>query len=40
MTAYGDKAAAEQTKVAGGTLWKGLGAVKAGKAYPSPTRSG
>lgn len=34
VTAYGDKAAAEQSKVAGGTLWKGLGAVKAGKAYP------
>ncbi|MET8258907.1 iron-siderophore ABC transporter substrate-binding protein [Micromonospora sp. NPDC005553] len=34
VTAYGDKAAAEQTKVSGGTLWKGLGAVKAGKAYP------
>ncbi|MFC4016792.1 ABC transporter substrate-binding protein [Micromonospora sp. GCM10011542] len=34
VTAYGDKAAAEQAKVTGGALWKGLGAVKAGKAYP------
>ncbi|MGW2621436.1 ABC transporter substrate-binding protein [Micromonospora taraxaci] len=34
VTAYGDKAAAEQSKVTGGTLWKGLNAVKAGKAYP------
>ena len=33
VTAYGDKAAEEQAKVTGGTLWKGLGAVKAGKAY-------
>ncbi|MET8350282.1 MULTISPECIES: iron-siderophore ABC transporter substrate-binding protein [unclassified Micromonospora] len=34
VTAYGDKAAAEQAKMTAGTLWKGLGAVKAGKAYP------
>ncbi|GAA4564310.1 hypothetical protein GCM10023176_10060 [Micromonospora coerulea] len=33
VTAYGEKAAAEQAKVTGGTLWKGLGAVKANKAY-------
>ncbi|MEU8300215.1 iron-siderophore ABC transporter substrate-binding protein [Micromonospora sp. NPDC048909] len=33
VTAYGDKAAAEQAKVTGGTLWKGLSAVKANKAY-------
>ncbi|WP_320065408.1 iron-siderophore ABC transporter substrate-binding protein [Micromonospora sp. RTGN7] len=34
VTAYGEKAAAEQSTVSGGTLWKGLSAVKAGKAYP------
>ncbi|MEH1098955.1 ABC transporter substrate-binding protein [Micromonospora sp. CPCC 205561] len=33
VTAYGEKAAAEQAKVTGGTLWKGLSAVKAGKAH-------
>ncbi|WBB69841.1 iron-siderophore ABC transporter substrate-binding protein [Micromonospora sp. WMMD812] len=33
VTAYGEKAAAEQTKVTGGTLWKGLSAVKANKSY-------
>ncbi|MFI7428924.1 ABC transporter substrate-binding protein [Micromonospora sp. NPDC049836] len=33
VTAYGEKAAAEQTKVTGGTLWQGLSAVKAGKAH-------
>ena len=33
VTAFGDKAAAEQTKVTGGSLWKGLSAVKADKAY-------
>ncbi|WP_433392472.1 ABC transporter substrate-binding protein [Micromonospora sp. KLBMP9576] len=33
VTAYGEKSAAEQTKVTGGTLWKGLSAVKAGKAH-------
>ncbi|MCW3814954.1 iron-siderophore ABC transporter substrate-binding protein [Micromonospora sp. DR5-3] len=33
VTAYGEKAAAEQAKVTGGTLWKNLPAVKAGKAH-------
>ncbi|MEV6816667.1 iron-siderophore ABC transporter substrate-binding protein [Micromonospora sp. NPDC051296] len=33
VTAYGQKAAAEQAKVTGGTLWQGLSAVKAGKAH-------
>lgn len=33
VTAYGEKAAGEQTKVTGGTLWQGLSAVKAGKAH-------
>ncbi|WP_229398050.1 ABC transporter substrate-binding protein [Micromonospora okii] len=33
VTAYGEKAAAEQANVTGGTLWKGLSAVKAGKTY-------
>ncbi|SCE91803.1 hypothetical protein GA0070558_113146 [Micromonospora haikouensis] len=33
MTAYGEKAAAEQATVTGGTLWKGLSAVKAGRAH-------
>ena len=33
VTAYGEKAAAEQTKVTGGTLWKGLSAVQAGRAH-------
>ncbi|MER5334776.1 iron-siderophore ABC transporter substrate-binding protein [Micromonospora sp. NPDC002717] len=33
VTAYGEKAAAEQAKVTGGTLWKALPAVKAGKAH-------
>ncbi len=33
VTAYGQKAAAEQTKVTGGTLWKGLSAVQAGRAH-------
>ncbi|KIR65991.1 MULTISPECIES: ABC transporter substrate-binding protein [Micromonospora] len=32
VTAYGEKAAAEQATVTGGTLWKGLSAVKAGRA--------
>ncbi|MEH1166168.1 iron-siderophore ABC transporter substrate-binding protein [Micromonospora sp. CPCC 205539] len=34
VTAYGDKGVAEQAKASGSTLWKGLSAVKAGKAYP------
>ncbi|MFY1691720.1 ABC transporter substrate-binding protein [Plantactinospora sp. WMMB782] len=33
VTAYGEKAAAEQAKVTGGSLWKNLSAVRAGKAY-------
>ncbi|MGY0004414.1 ABC transporter substrate-binding protein [Micromonospora sp. I033] len=33
VTAYGEKAAAEQAKVTAGSLWKGLSAVKAGKAH-------
>ncbi|MBM0238190.1 iron-siderophore ABC transporter substrate-binding protein [Micromonospora sp. ATA32] len=33
VTAYGEKAAAEQAKVTGGTLWKGLTAVRANKAH-------
>jgi iron complex transport system substrate-binding protein len=33
VTAYGEKAVAEQAKVTGGTLWRNLPAVKAGKAY-------
>ncbi|MDG4818529.1 MULTISPECIES: iron-siderophore ABC transporter substrate-binding protein [unclassified Micromonospora] len=33
VTAYGEKAAAEQATVTGGTLWKGLSAVKAGRAH-------
>ncbi|MER7333138.1 MULTISPECIES: iron-siderophore ABC transporter substrate-binding protein [unclassified Micromonospora] len=33
VTAYGEKAAAEQAKVTGGTLWKALPAVKAGKSH-------
>lgn len=33
VTAYGEQAAAEQAKVTGGTLWKALPAVKAGKAH-------
>ncbi|MET8836628.1 iron-siderophore ABC transporter substrate-binding protein [Micromonospora sp. NPDC004540] len=33
VTAYGEKAAAEQTKVTAGSLWQGLSAVKAGKAH-------
>ncbi|MCM0677245.1 iron-siderophore ABC transporter substrate-binding protein [Micromonospora phytophila] len=33
VTAYGEKAAGEQAKVTGGTLWKGLSAVKANKAH-------
>lgn len=33
VTAYGEKAAAEQAVVTGGTLWKGLSAVKAGRAH-------
>ncbi|GIG88470.1 ABC transporter substrate-binding protein [Plantactinospora endophytica] len=33
VTAFGEKAAAEQAKVTGGNLWKNLSAVKAGKAY-------
>ncbi|MBE1491677.1 ABC transporter substrate-binding protein [Plantactinospora soyae] len=33
VTAFGEKAAAEQTKVTGGSLWQNLPAVKAGKTY-------
>ncbi|MDG4801795.1 iron-siderophore ABC transporter substrate-binding protein [Micromonospora sp. WMMD980] len=33
VTAYGEKAAAEQAKVTTGSLWKGLSAVRAGKAH-------
>ncbi|MER7459808.1 iron-siderophore ABC transporter substrate-binding protein [Micromonospora sp. NPDC126480] len=33
VTAYGEKAAAEQTKLTAGNLWQGLSAVKAGKAH-------
>ena len=33
MSAYGEKAAAQQTQVTGGNLWRNLSAVKAGKAY-------
>ncbi|MET8909669.1 iron-siderophore ABC transporter substrate-binding protein [Micromonospora sp. NPDC004551] len=33
VTAYGEKAAAEQAKVTAGSLWKGLSAVQAGKAH-------
>ncbi|NES30989.1 ABC transporter substrate-binding protein [Micromonospora terminaliae] len=33
VTAYGEKAAAEQAKVTAGSLWQGLSAVKAGKAH-------
>ena len=33
VTAYGEKSAAEQAKVTGGTLWKGLSAAKAGKTH-------
>ncbi|GAA3734365.1 iron-siderophore ABC transporter substrate-binding protein [Plantactinospora mayteni] len=33
VTAFGEKAAAEQAKVTGGSLWKNLTAVQAGKAY-------
>ncbi|MFI6159421.1 ABC transporter substrate-binding protein [Micromonospora haikouensis] len=33
VTAYGEKAAAEQATVTGGTLWKGLSAVKADRAH-------
>ncbi|QLQ35084.1 ABC transporter substrate-binding protein [Micromonospora robiginosa] len=33
VTAYGEKAAAEQAKVTTGSLWQGLSAVKAGKAH-------
>ncbi|MDW5327932.1 iron-siderophore ABC transporter substrate-binding protein [Plantactinospora sp. KLBMP9567] len=33
VTAFGEKAAAEQARVTGGSLWKNLTAVKAGKAY-------
>lgn len=40
VTAYGEKAAAEQAKVTGGTLWKGLSAVKAARRTSCPTRSG
>ena len=36
VCAYGEKAAAEQAKVTGGSLWKNLSAVKAGKAYVVP----
>ncbi|MEE6263132.1 ABC transporter substrate-binding protein [Plantactinospora sonchi] len=34
VTAFGAKAEAEQSKVTGGSLWKNLSAVKAGRAYP------
>ncbi|MFC4144966.1 iron-siderophore ABC transporter substrate-binding protein [Micromonospora mangrovi] len=33
VTAYGDKAAAEQARLTAGTLWKSLGAVRAGNAH-------
>ncbi|MEQ4299908.1 iron-siderophore ABC transporter substrate-binding protein [Plantactinospora sp. B6F1] len=33
VTAFGEKAAAEQARVTGGSLWKNLTAVKAGRAY-------
>ncbi|PTA42413.1 ABC transporter substrate-binding protein [Micromonospora sp. RP3T] len=33
VTAYGEKAAAEQAKVTAGSLWQGLSAVKAGRAH-------
>ncbi|MFI7577214.1 ABC transporter substrate-binding protein [Micromonospora sp. NPDC049497] len=33
VTAYGEKAVAEQATVTGGSLWKNLSAVKAGKAH-------
>jgi iron complex transport system substrate-binding protein len=33
VTAYGEKAAAEQAKVTAGSLWQGLSAVKAGKLH-------
>lgn len=33
VTAYGEKAAAEQAKITAGSLWQGLSAVKAGKAH-------
>ncbi|MEO3747957.1 iron-siderophore ABC transporter substrate-binding protein [Plantactinospora sp. B5E13] len=33
VTAFGAKAEAEQSKVTGGSLWKNLSAVKAGKSY-------
>ncbi|WP_416903928.1 ABC transporter substrate-binding protein [Micromonospora echinospora] len=33
VTAYGQKGTTEQTKITGGTLWKGLSAVKAGRTY-------
>ncbi|MGW0433303.1 ABC transporter substrate-binding protein [Micromonospora sp. NPDC003197] len=36
VAAYGEKAAAEQAKVTGGTLWKNLPAVKAGKSHVVP----
>ncbi|ROT28197.1 ABC transporter substrate-binding protein [Micromonospora sp. HM5-17] len=34
VTAFGAKAEAERSKVTGGSLWKNLSAVKAGRAYP------
>ncbi|MFC0003659.1 ABC transporter substrate-binding protein [Micromonospora siamensis] len=34
VTAYGEKAAGEQAKVTGGSLWQRLSAVRAGKAHP------
>ena len=41
VSAYGEKAAAEQAKITGGTLWATLAAVKAGKARSRwPTRPG
>lgn len=36
VTAYGSEAAKSQAQVAGGALWRGLGAVKNGKAYEVP----
>ncbi|MEV4812015.1 ABC transporter substrate-binding protein [Micromonospora avicenniae] len=36
VTAFGEKAAAEQAQVTGGSLWKNLSAVKANKVYVVP----
>lgn len=36
VAAYGQKAAEQQVTVTAGSLWKGLGAVRAGKAYVVP----